>query len=191
METLVSSKFSRLLEWLGLDWFPTLVGKRPFRISELPYPQEKEEIREHFDKFVDEERLREAVQHCGGIYNQVEDRIAGIETKADRLISAVSFPSAVVLGAAGYFISLWHNLPYTIAMPSLVTLGVTLLSLLFVVFLARKVSGAGEYTFSEPNPADVFLLAESNTLDVLRKKQPICFTRLQIIPFRRIPKLLT
>lgn len=158
----------RLLELIGLDWLPILIGRKPFVDAPLPFPSLSEV--QQAVSILETDKLDDTFNYCDGILRREESRLDKIESKAFTLIGVTGIAAAFITG----FASLLLDRAKFPASPLLVLAAifyvVVIFSLIFTVFLALKVVAIGAYRLSYPGIAELTKLPGQALIDAKRNR---------------------
>lgn len=158
-----------LIEQLGLDWLPILVGRVPFRID-APNPQSRlSEIRTSFSG-LEKGKVDEALTYCDGLLKREDERSAKIESKAFTLIGTTGIATAFITGFAALLLDRGKINSVPVLVIGALGYVLAVASLIFTVYLAVKVVTVGDYKFTYPSASDILKLATQNLIDVRRER---------------------
>lgn len=158
-----------LIERLGLDWLPILVGRVPFRID-APDPQSRlSEIRTSFSG-LEKGKVDEALTYCDGLLKREDERSAKVESKAFTLIGTTGIATAFITGFAALLLDRGKINSVPILVIGALGYVLAVASLIFTVYLAVKVVTISDYRFTYPSASDILKLATQNLIDVRRER---------------------
>ena len=165
------TKFQKILETVGLDWFPVLLGKSIF--YDTSQEAEKKgfaEIEKKFGKIKSDEKLDDAVTYCNNLLEREEKRLQTIETKAFALLGITGIATGFIIGFAGLLLDATKVNSLPINIYGGVIYFFVVISFIFTIFLSMKVVTVGEYKFTYPSPREILRLADESLLVIKRDR---------------------
>lgn len=158
-----------LIEKLGLDWLPLIIGRRPFQIETPDAQSRQSEIRASFSG-LDNKKVEEALAYCDGLVKREDERATKIESKAFTLIGITGIATAFITGFAGLLLDRGKIDSLPVLMLATFGYVLTVASLIFTIYLALKVVTVGDYKFTYPSASDILKLATQDIDDLRRDR---------------------
>ena len=165
---------SKMIDFLGLDWFVLLWGKQPFEDGPSLYPTNPEEIEQRFGDLKGN-KLDDALEFSQELVERERDRLQTIEAKAFAVIGIASGAT----GFLGWFISLVFERNNSVSNWDLMAIVflylfiiVCVMSLIWTIYLATCVVKPFGYQFKSPFASDIFELKEK-PVEYVRKQRAV------------------
>lgn len=145
---------SGIIERLGLDWLPLLIGRQPFEDALPPFPSTFGEIRKSLGD-LEGEKLDDALANCSDLLNREDDRSNKIESKAFTLIGITGIATGFITGFATLLLDRGKITSVAILTVAAFLYVLVVLSLMLTIYLAVKVVTITDYRFTYPSANDI------------------------------------